>query len=202
MHGALTEGVLLMSAGDFNAARSAYQQAVRLALTVSERQALAAVVNIVELDLTCGDIAGALQLGRPLAQTLRHTTRHATRSDLLTALFAALLLANEIDEARSVAFELYELASRLDLGKLYAALDAMAFLTCMDRRYDAAAQILHSADHAHQARGEAQRRPAEERMRSQVLAWLDESIGDAWRTNAAPPLAELQACALALDLHI
>ena len=65
-HGALTEGALLMSAGQFAEARAAYQRAVRFALTTSERQALAATVNIVELDIACGDTASALQLGRPL----------------------------------------------------------------------------------------------------------------------------------------
>jgi hypothetical protein len=54
---------LLTSAGRFDEARAAYQRAVKLALTTSERQALVASVNIVELDLACGDTAAALQLG-------------------------------------------------------------------------------------------------------------------------------------------
>src|SRR5260221_11678234 len=60
-HGALTEGALLMSSGQFVEARLAYRRAVRLALTISERQALAATVNIVELDTAGGDTAGGLQ---------------------------------------------------------------------------------------------------------------------------------------------
>ena len=71
-HGALTEGALLMSAGKFAEARAAYQRAVRFALTTSERQALAATVHMVELDIACGDTAAALQLGRPLALSMRH----------------------------------------------------------------------------------------------------------------------------------
>ena len=76
--GALTEGALMMGAGKFAEARSAYQRAVRLALSTSERQAFAATVNMVELDIAREDIAGALQLGRPLAMSLRHSGRHET----------------------------------------------------------------------------------------------------------------------------
>ena len=117
--GALTQGALLLSAGKFVEARSAYRRAVHLALTVSERQALAATVNIVELDLACGDTAAALQLGRPLSLSLRQSGRRAAHFDLLAVMFGALLLAGETDEARATAAELHDLAVRLDPGKLY-----------------------------------------------------------------------------------
>jgi hypothetical protein len=91
-HGALTEGALLMSAGKFADARIAYQRAVRLALTTSERQALAATVHIVELDIARNDTAAALQLGRPLALSLRHMGRTEARFELLVLTFSALLI--------------------------------------------------------------------------------------------------------------
>ena len=131
-HGALTEGALLMSAGKFVEARLAYQRAMQFALTTSERQALAATVNIVELDIARGDTAGALQLGRPLALSLLHLGRRETLFELLVVTFSALLIAGELDEARATGAELYELAMRLDTSKLYTVLDAMAFLACTE----------------------------------------------------------------------
>jgi predicted ATPase/DNA-binding winged helix-turn-helix (wHTH) protein len=111
-HGATTEGALLMGAGRFPEARAAYQRAVRLALTSSERQALAATVCLVELDIACGNTAAALQLGRPLALSLRHLGRRETRFELLVLIFSALLLCDELDEARSIGAELLELVLR------------------------------------------------------------------------------------------
>ena len=201
--GALTEGALLMNAGQFAEARAAYQRAMRLALSTSERQALAASVNIVELDIACGDIASALQLGRPLAMSLRHLGRRETRFELLAKIFIALLMAGEMDEARATGAELFELALRLDTSKLYIVLDAMAFLACKERRFDVAARIAACADMAHEAHGQTRRRPAEERMRTAASAALDEQLGSAWRTAVTDPrerLDEVTACSLALGL--
>lgn len=202
-YGALTEGALLLSAGQFVEARAAYQRAVHLALTVSERQALAATVSIVELDLACGDTAAALQLGRPLSLSLRRYGRHATRFDLLAALCGALLLAGEIEEARATGAELYELSIRLDPSKLYSVLDAMAYLACVDGRYEAAAAIAVAADRAHEAHGQERRRPTEDRMRGAAIALLDQHLGPAWRTTGnGRPVDEAGACALALGLRV
>lgn len=203
-HGALTEGALLLSGGQFVEARVAYRRAVRLALTMSERQALAATVNMVELDTACGDTASALQLGRPLALSLRHSGRRETRFELLCATFSALLIAGDTDEARATGAELYELALRLDTSKLYCVLDAMAFLACGDRRYEAAARIAACSDLAHEAHGQARRRPTERRMRLSVEAMLDEHLGLAWRTATPEPreaLDESEACSLSLGLR-
>jgi predicted ATPase/DNA-binding winged helix-turn-helix (wHTH) protein len=203
-HGASTEGALLMSSGQFVEARAAYRRAVRLALTMSERQALAATVNIVELDTACGDTASALQLGRPLAISLRHSGRRETRFELLVMTFSALLIAGDIDEARAIGAELYELALRLDTGKLYSVLDAMAFLACVDQRYEVAARIAAYADLAHGAHGQARRRPTEERMRASVTAILDKCLGPQWRahsTDAREQLDEAASCSLALGLR-
>ncbi len=180
-HGALTDGALLMSRGEYAEARIAYQRAVRLALASSERQALAATVNIVELDIACGDTAAALQLGRPLELSLRHSGRREAWFELLMTMFSALLIAGDTTQARAagvelheLAAELYELGRRLDTGKLYSVLDAMAYLACIDRRYDTAARIVAFADIAHQTHGQARRRPIEARMRASVTAILDE----------------------------
>jgi predicted ATPase/DNA-binding winged helix-turn-helix (wHTH) protein len=202
-HGALTEGALLTSAGRFDEARAAYQRAVRLALTTSERQALAASVSVVELDIARGDAAAALQLARPLALSLRHLGRRETQFELLVMTFVALLMGGEIDEARAIGAELYELASRLDGSRLYTALDAMAFLACAERRYEAGARIAACAEAAHAAQGQLRRRPVEERMRAAVTATLDQRVGAAWRELSEDPrrrLDEAGACALALGL--
>src|SRR5216684_2616640 len=203
-HGALTEGALLMSGGQFIEARAAYRRAVRLALTMSERQAFAATVNIAELDTACGDTASALQLGRPLALSLRHSGRRETRFELLGALFNALLIAGDITEARATGAELFELARRLDAAQLYTVLDAMAFLACVDGRYGVAARIITVADVAHEAHGQARRRPTEEQMRAKVIKMLDQNLESAWRisaTDAREPLDEAEACSLALGLR-
>jgi hypothetical protein len=202
-HGALTEGALLMSAGQYVESRGAYLRAMKLALTTSERQALVATVNIVELDIVSGNTAAALQLGRPLAISLRHLGRRETRFELLVLIFSALLLAGETDEARATGAELYDLAMRLDTSKLYSVLDAMAFLACKDRRFDIAARIAVCSDTAHEAHGEGRRRPAEEHMRTSVEAVLEKNLGSAWRSAEAQspePLDEVAACSLALGL--
>jgi predicted ATPase/DNA-binding winged helix-turn-helix (wHTH) protein len=201
--GALTEGALLMSRGDFAGARVAYRRAVRLALATSERQALAATVSIVELDIACGDTAAALQLGRPLSLSMRHSARRETWFELLTMNFSALLIAGNMTEARATGVELYGLARRLDIGKLYSVLDAMAYLACVDQRYGEAARILAFADVAHQAHGQARRRPTEEWMRASVTRILHEHPGPnggAAAGDARQPLDEAGACSLALGL--
>jgi predicted ATPase/DNA-binding winged helix-turn-helix (wHTH) protein len=203
-HGALTEGALLMSRGQFIEARTAYRRAVRLALTVSDRQALAATVSIVELDTACGDTASALQLGRPLGLSLRHSGRRETRFELLGALFNALLIAGDIAEARAAGAELFELAHRLDTSQLYTVLDAMAFLACVDGRYDVAARIISVADVAHEAHSQARRRPTEEQMRAMVIKLLDQNLEPGWRisaTDAREHWDEAEACSLALGLR-
>ena len=202
-HGALTEGALLTGAGLLAAARTAYQRALRLALTTSERQALAATVHIVELDVACDDVAAALQLGRPLALSLRHLGRRDTRIELLVVTFSALLIAGETDEARAAGAELYELAARFDSGKLYLALDAMALLACRERHYETAARIAACADAALEVHGRARRRPAAQRVRGVVDMVLDENLGPEWRTGRPPGeerLDEARACTLALGI--
>jgi predicted ATPase/DNA-binding winged helix-turn-helix (wHTH) protein len=203
--GALTEGALCTSAGQFEAARAAYQRAMRLALVTSERQALAATVSIVELDIACGDTASALQLARPLVLSLRHLGRGDTRFELLALTFSALLMAGELGEARTTGAELYEVANRLDPGKLYSALDSMAFLACVETRYEEAARIAAYADTAHESHGQVRRRPAQERIRSSVLTTLQEKLGPDWRSArcaARDALDETSACGLALGRYV
>ncbi|HWW81297.1 MAG TPA: winged helix-turn-helix domain-containing protein [Steroidobacteraceae bacterium] len=200
-HGAMTEGALLMSAGKLVEARAAYERAVRLALVTSERQAFAASVSMVELDIACGNTAGALTLGRPLALSLRHLGRRETLFELLVLIFSAMLINGEIAEARSIGAELFRLALRIDTSRLYTALDAMALLACEEGRYDAAARIALYADFTHEGHGLVRRRPAEERMRIAVVATLDESLGPQWRTTFDDSLGlvdEEAACSLAL----
>ena len=203
-YGAMTEAALLMCAGKLVEARASYERAVRLALLTSERQALAATVSVVELDIACGNTAAALQLGRPLVLSLRHLGRRETRFELLVLTFSALLLEDQIEEARSMGAELFELALRIDTSRLYLALDAMALLACMERRFAAAARIARYADFTHEVHGLVRRRPAEERMRRAVVTALDEGCGPAWRATAADPrqsLDEEAACALALGMR-
>ncbi|HUN27866.1 MAG TPA: winged helix-turn-helix domain-containing protein [Steroidobacteraceae bacterium] len=198
--GALTEGALLTGDGRYEEARMAYERAVRLALTTSERQALAATVGIVELDVACGRTAAALQLARPLVASLRHVGRRETQFELLVLAFAALLISGELEEARRQGAELYELARRLDSGKLYLALDAMALLSCREGRIMDAARIAACAQEARAAHGDVGRRPAEEHMRGAVKAILDERLGSSWERARVEPLDELAACSLALGL--
>ena len=201
-HGALTEAAILMAAGELDGARDACRRAVRLALSVSERQALAATVRIVELDLACGDIAGALQLGRPLALSLRHTSHHAMLIDLLTLVLGALLEVGDLAEARATGAELHALASRMDPGRLYASLDAMTLLACLEGRHDAAAHVARQADAGHEARGFERRRAHEARLQDTALRLIECHLGAGWRTARRPaPLDEVRACALALGLE-
>jgi predicted ATPase/DNA-binding winged helix-turn-helix (wHTH) protein len=201
--GALTAGGLLMSAGQLLEARAAYQRAVKFALTMSERQALIASVNLVELDIAGGNMASALQLARPLALSLQHLGRRETLFELLSHMFSALLMAGETNEARATGKELYDLALRLDPSKLYIVLDAMALLACEQRHYEAAARIVVCADAAHEAHGQTRRRAAEERIQHAVTAILDERLSRSWYEcvkDRHEPLDEAMACALALGL--
>ncbi|HEX4674758.1 MAG TPA: winged helix-turn-helix domain-containing protein [Steroidobacteraceae bacterium] len=200
-HGAMTEGALLMSAGKLVEARAAYERAVRLALVTSERQAFAASVSMVELDIACGNTADALTLGRPLALSLRHLGRRETRFELLVLIFSAMLINGEIAEARSTGAELFSLALRIDTSRLYTALDAMALLACEEGRYDAAARIAIYADVTHEIHGLVRRRPAEERMQTAVVTALNKNLGSQWRTTFDDSQAlvdEEAACSLAL----
>jgi len=203
-YGAMTEGALLMSAGQFAAARAAYERAVRLALTTSERQALAATVNLVELDIACGNTAAALQLGRPLALSLRHLGRRETRFELLVLTFSALLIAGEMEEARAAGAELFELALRIDTSRLYTVLDAMALLACKDGRYETAARIAAYADVTHEFHGQVRRRPAEEKVRAAVVSELAERLGTPWHTESEHSREQMDeeiACSLALGIR-
>jgi predicted ATPase/DNA-binding winged helix-turn-helix (wHTH) protein len=202
-HGAIVEGALLASAGEVAGARAAYRRALDHAVATSERQALAATVSIVELDIASGALTGALQLARPLAISLRHSGRRETRHELLTLLFGALLLAGEIDEARAVGVELYELARGLDLSRLYFALDAMALLAAMTGRHELAAGVARTAESAHESHGQFRPRPAGVRIRAEVQRRLDAARGAGWRPAPATAAAmgEEEACEIALGLR-
>jgi predicted ATPase/DNA-binding winged helix-turn-helix (wHTH) protein len=200
-HGAIVEGALLTTSGRYAEARAAYRRALDLALAGSERQALAATVHIVELDIASGALAGALQLARPLAMSLRYSGRRETRQELLALLLGALLLAGELDEARAAGGELYELAKKLDFSRLYVALDAMALLAVETGRHELAARILATSEAAHENHGQPQRRPAAQRIRALVEERLDATLGPGWSSRAAlafDPLDEEEACLHAL----
>ncbi len=202
-HGAITEGALLTARGEFVGARAAYLRALHHALTISERQALAATVSIVELDVACGATEAALQLGRPLVISLRHSGRRETRFELLVTVFSALLLAGATEEARSVGAEIYDLAVRLDSSRLHAVLDGMALFACADGRHETAARVAACADAAHAIHGQLRRGPANERVRKTVVQMLDARFGAGWRAAAASDrsiLDERTACARALGL--
>jgi len=200
--GAMTEGSLLVGARDFEGARDACRRAVRLALTVSERLALAATVRTVELDLACGDTTAALQLARPLALSLRRSSQHATRMDLLTLTFSALLLAENLADARATGAELQALGTRVDPGKLYTALDAMAWLACLDGRLDTALRVSRYADGAYDAHGTTRRGPIEGRLRDLLRERLGPASGAARQSDGGAGFSdEADACALALGLR-
>ncbi len=200
-YGAMAEGALLTGAGRYSEARAAYERAARIALTSSERQALAATVGVVELDIACGRNEEALRLARPLISSLRHIGRRETLFEVLVLALSALLIAGELDEARAMGAELHELARKSEMDKLYLALDAMALLSCRDGRYTEAARIARCAEDARGAHGQVRRRPAEEHMRTAVRSILDERLGPRWESGAsAEPLEELSACSLALRI--
>ena len=201
--GAQTEGALLLTRGDFAGARTAYQRALRAALTVSERQALAATAEIVELDVACGDPVAALQLARLLVARLRHSTRSGVRFGLLVATLEALLQSGELQEARAIACEILEVGTHFEPARLYTALDAMAQLACAEKRYTVAARVAACADAAYALHGQGERRLTEARLREQIETCLARELGTGWRDSAVDrnaPLGERGACALALGL--
>ncbi|MFO1400165.1 MAG: winged helix-turn-helix domain-containing protein [Steroidobacteraceae bacterium] len=200
--GATAAGALAAAAGEHAAARGAYAQAVRHAVAASERQALAATVRVVELDIACGDLAGALQLARPLTASLRRAGRRETRFEALGLAFTALLLAGERDEARELGAELLDLARHLDGSPLYSVLDAMACLASVDGRHAVAVRVACCADAARARHGQVGRRPAEQRARETLERSLGAALGPDWCAAAAEraPTDAAAACALALGL--
>jgi predicted ATPase/DNA-binding winged helix-turn-helix (wHTH) protein len=200
--GALIEGALLLTRGEFAGARAAYQRALCASLNVSERQALAATAELVELDLACGDPVAALQLARPLVMRLRYSSRSGVRFGLLVAALQALLQRGELQEARAIGLEILEVGTRLEPARLYTALDAMAQLACAEKRYAVAARIAACADAAYTLHGQGERRLTEARLRAEIEACLERELGALWRESAADrvPLDERGACALALGL--
>jgi predicted ATPase/DNA-binding winged helix-turn-helix (wHTH) protein len=198
--GALAEGALSMSEARWAEAREAYRRGVHLALSVSERQALAATASIVELDLACGDVEAALQLGRPLAVSLGRLGRREPELEVLTTVFGAQLLAGDLVAARASGAEIYVLAQRLGPSAAAAALDAMALFAACDGRPEIAARVARCADASRAARGQARPRPTEERLGAALATRLDPGHGDDWR-RPRPDEALLEpvaACALAL----
>jgi predicted ATPase/DNA-binding winged helix-turn-helix (wHTH) protein len=203
--GALTEGALLLTRGDFVAARAAYQRALCASLNVSERQALAATAEIVSLDVACGEPLAALQLARPLVERLRHSSRSGVRFGLLVATLQALLQCGELKEAHTIGYEILEVGTRLEPARLYAALDAMAQLACAGRHFEIAGRIAACADAAYALHGQGARRLTEARLRAQIESCLEHEIGPGWRDSAvdrSAPLDEHGACALALGLAV
>lgn len=201
--GALTEGALLLARGEFAAARVAYQRALQVSFTVSERQALAATAELAELDLACGAPEAALQLARPLVWRLRYSSRSGVRFGLLVTTLQALLQTGELEEARTVAYEILEVGTRLEPARLYTALDAMAQFACAENRHAAAARIAVCADAAYNLHGQGERRPTEARLRAEVDACLERTLAPGWReavAEARQPLDERAACALALGV--
>jgi hypothetical protein len=155
-------------------------------------------VHIVELDIASGALAGALQLARPLAMSLRYSGRRETRLELLGLLIGALLLAGEEGEARAIGEELFDVARRLDAGRLYLALDAMALLAAQAGRHEAAARVVRAADAAYERHGQPRRGPAAERVRTECRALLA-AAGAAERPSGdLEMLDEAEACRLAL----
>lgn len=199
----MVEGALLSSAGRFVESRAAYRRALDHALAASERQALAATVHIVELDIACNALESALQLARPLAMSLRHAGRRETRQELLVLLCGALLLAGEVEDARAAGVELLELTRQLRSSKLYLALDAMALLAARERRHSLAARIALAAETAHAGHAHSRRHAAAERVRAVLHAELDEALGGAWREAAVSgePVDEEDACLRALGMR-
>lgn len=202
-HGALTEGALHAEQRQFAQARACYQRAVGLALATSERQALLATVQVVELDIACGEPQAALRLGEPLALSLQHVAGHATRLQLQILLFQAHLLAGTLEQARRCGAEAYALARQLEPEALHRTLDAMALLASLAGAHALAARLAHCADLAHRSRGELRRRPAAQRIREALEHSLRLRLGEDWRAAAQAgyrPLSERQACELALGL--
>jgi hypothetical protein len=194
----------MMAAGQLVEARDACRRAVRFALAVSERQALAATVRLVELDLACGDLHSALQLGRALAQTLRHSPHVALLIETLTLQCGAELRGGHLDEARATGAQLYHLARQGDVSRLHGALDAMALLACIEGYYDVAACVADDADRALSTRGLSQRRPADVPLRDAAEGLLIAHLGTSWRSvaqKARPRRDEAHSCALALGLE-
>jgi hypothetical protein len=139
----------------------------------------------------------------PLALNLRHSGRRESYFELLLMIFSAWLLLGNLREARAAGAELYSLALRIDPGKLFSVLDAMAYLACLDQMEQAAARILACADLAHRAHGQARRRPTEERLHDAAVKILDTRLGADWRAMHMPAreaISEAQACAIALGL--
>jgi predicted ATPase/DNA-binding winged helix-turn-helix (wHTH) protein len=202
--GALTEGALLLTRGEFAGARAAYLRALSASLTVSERQALAATAEIVELDVACAEPVAALQLARPLVERLRHSSRSGVRFGLLVATLEALLQAGELREARAIGCEILEVGARLEPARLYTALDAMTQLACAERRFAVAARVAVCADAAYARHGQGERRLTEARLRTQIETCLVRELGIGWRDSAvdrsAAPLDERGACELALGI--
>ena len=198
---AVTEGAMQVSAGQFAEARRTYQKAVRLALTTSERQALTTSINIVELDIACGDYEGAVQLGHPLATSLRQLGLREAHLELLCLTCMALLLNGDLQAGRHAAAELHASCRGPDLGRLHGVLDAMALLAGQDGRPTDAVRILQCADAQLAAQGLPQRRPGQKRVRAALETLLNQELAGAWAdTRAAPDFDARSACALALGL--
>jgi predicted ATPase len=201
--GAKTEGTLAMTAGRFGDARAAYARSVRHALAASEHEALASTICIVELDIASGDLAGALQLARPLVQSLRHSGRRDTAIELMGLAFTALVLNGDLEEARTLGSEIVHVGERTSPGKLRLLLDAMACLALLEGNTTGARQLSALAEETRIAHGELSRRPALVRAREIVVEKMRDALGEGWQTSCSVKgrLDVASACRSALGIE-
>ena len=137
--------------GDIDHARVATRARLELGSTCgSRREVNAALNNLADLALICGDATEAVRLGRSLMSRLQQretSTRAMTMGNLLHA-----LLAQGADaQARVLAIELVDVLRQIDFLSLMYVADALALLAAREGRWATAGRLIGFADAAYGA---------------------------------------------------
>jgi predicted ATPase/DNA-binding winged helix-turn-helix (wHTH) protein len=144
--------VLLSHRGQYDAARAAGQQAVRLYEAIgAERAAFTARSNLLDVALCKDDLETAIAEGSSLAASLRATSHGGVLGFVLVNLMAALVRAARFAEALDTARE----AAQVLPGHrpLFVLLDHLALRCAMMGRMEEAAMLVGFTDRAYGDRG-------------------------------------------------
>ena len=175
-HAALTASVASYR-GDAAGYRSGTREEIALAERAgAERSAAWARLKLADAALMAGDTEEAIALGRAVAAQLRALDQPANLGLALTNLCAAMLLDDDLAEARTVAVE--AMAPMWGNGWAYLLLDSVALIAAMAGRPVEAARLTGFVDRWYERHVDT-RQPNEATLRDRTLSLLAHALSPA-----------------------
>lgn len=127
--------------GRYEQARAVGEKAMRLSEAIgAERACFVVAGNLMEFALEQGDVDGAVQVGRRLAQRLRDNSNFDVRAYVLGLMATALIWRGDLEGALTVARQAAPLLR--DEGMLFTLFDQLALRAGLAGRHADAARII------------------------------------------------------------